>query len=61
MDDIVRFAPAHLEKVLSGFGGYGAQTANEDNMLGLEFGEQDGKEVAEGVVEEDVEDETDNW
>ena len=46
MDDVIRFAPAHLEEVLGGFGSNGAQTANEDDVLGFELWEQDGKEVA---------------
>ena len=61
MDHIIRFAPAHLEQVLSGFGSNRAQTADKDDVLGLELREQDGKEVTEGIVEEDIEDETDNW
>ena len=56
VDHVIRFAPAHLEQILGSFGGNRAQTANEDNVLGFEFREQDGKEVAERIVEEDVED-----
>lgn len=55
VDDIIRFAPAHLEEILGGFGGNGTQATDEDDVLGLEFAKQDRKEVAEGVVEEDVE------
>ena len=58
MDDVIRFAPAHLEEVLSSFGGNGAHTADKDDVLGFELGEQNGKKVTEGVVEEDVEDKT---
>ena len=50
MDDVIRFTPAHFENVLGGFGGYGTQTANEDDVLGFELREQDGKEVTEGVL-----------
>ena len=38
VDHIVRFAPTHLEEVLSGFCGDGTQAADEDDMLGFEFG-----------------------
>ena len=54
VDDVIRFAPAHLEQVLSGFGGNGAQTADKDDVLGLELRKQDREEVAEWIVEEDV-------
>ena len=58
MDHVISLTPAHLEEVLGGFGSNGAQAADEDDVLGFELREQDGKEVAEGVVEEDVEDKT---
>ena len=54
MNDIIRFTPAHLEEVLRCFGGNGAHAADEDYMLGFELVEKDGKEIAEGVVKEDV-------
>jgi len=55
MDDVICFAPAHLEDVLGGFGGNGAQTADKDDVLGFEFREQNREEVAKRVVEKDVE------
>ena len=55
MNDVICLAPAHLEEVLDGFGGDRAQTADEDEMLGGELWEQDGDEVSERVVKEDVE------
>ena len=61
VDHVIRFAPAHLEEILGGFSSNGAQAADEDDVFWLELGEQNGKKVTEGVVEEDVEDETDNW
>ena len=60
MDDVIRFAPAHFEEVLGSFGSDGAQAADEDDVLGLKLREQDGKKVAERVVEEDVENKAHN-
>ena len=45
MDHVVRFAPAHLEDVLDGFGSDGAQAPDEDDMLGFELWEEDWKEI----------------
>ena len=56
VDHVIRFAPAHLEQVLSGFSGNGAQATDKDDVLGLELREQDREEVAKRIVEEDVED-----
>ena len=56
MDDVIRFAPAHLEEVLGCLSDNRAQTADEDDVLGFELWEQDGQKVAKRVVEEDVED-----
>ena len=55
MDDIIRFTPAHLEEILGGFSGNGTQAADEDDVLGFEFREQNREEVAKRVVEKDVE------
>lgn len=60
VDDVVSLTPAHLEEVLGCFGSNGAEAADEDDVLGFELWEQDGKKIAERVVEEDVEDETYN-
>jgi len=54
VDDIIRFAPAHLEEVLSGFGCDGTQAADEDDVLGFEFREKYWEEIAERVVKKDV-------
>ena len=43
----------------SGFGGYGAQTADKDDVLGFELREQNREQVAKWIVEKDVEDDTD--
>ena len=56
MDHIICFAAAYHKEVLNGFGSNGAQAADEDDGLGFELCEQNREEVAEGVVEEDVQD-----
>jgi len=61
VDNVVRLAPAHPEEVLGGFGGNGTQAADENDVPGFEFREEDWEEVAEGVIEEDVEDEANYW
>ena len=48
MDDVISLAPAHLEQVLSGFGGNGAQTADKDDVLGFELREGIGKRQPTG-------------
>ena len=61
VDHVICLAPAHLEEVLGCFGGDGAQATYENDILRFEFWEKDGKDVAHGVVKENVENETDNW
>ena len=56
MDDVIRFAPAHFEQVLCGFGGNRAQTADENYVLGFELREQNQEEIAKRIIKEDVED-----
>lgn len=61
MDDVICFAPAHLEQVLGGFSGNRAKTADEDDVLGFEPREQNREEIAERIVEKDVKGDADPW
>ena len=58
VDDVIRFAPAHLEQILGGFSGDETQTADEDNVLGFEFRKEDRDKTAKRIVEKDAEDGT---
>ena len=61
VDHVIRFTPAHFEEVLGCFGGDGAQAADEDDMLGFKFGEEERDEIAERIVKKDVQKHSNSW